>query len=400
MQAVSKARRLSNVFKSPIYLNSDRFLAPDVLIEAPHTSLQWRNHNTLSSGTSFFSGNIRGNYSEIRRCAMYMRMVSQAPFSAKASTIEGSPTEAVKELYDQIFQSVVVKRSMAPNAWLWSLIENCKNHDDVKLLFEILQKLRQFRLSNLRISSNFNCNLCREVTKACVRVGAIDFAKKALWKHNVYGLTPNIGSAHCLLLYAKEHNDADLMVDIMKLVKRNDLPLQAGTADIVFSICYNSYNWSLMSKYSIKFVKAGVKLRQTSFDMWMDFAAKIGDTESLWRIEKLRSESMKQHTLVSGFSCAKGLLLEGKPEDAAAVIQVLNQNLSEAKKSNTMVELQKLVSEWPLEVIKHQKEGNRKEELATSLRTGIPAMIDALLNNGMEVRVNMEDLTSKEGILS
>lgn len=24
------------------------------------------------------------------------------------------------------------------------------------------------------------------------------------------------------------------------------------------------------------FVKAGVKLRQTSFDMWMDFAAKIG----------------------------------------------------------------------------------------------------------------------------
>lgn len=31
----------------------------------------------------------------------------------------------------------------------------------------------------------------------------------------------------------------------------------------------------------------------------------IGDTGSLWRIEKLRSESMKQHTLVSGFSCAK-----------------------------------------------------------------------------------------------
>lgn len=41
-----------------------------------------------------------------------------------------------------------------------------------------------------------------------------------------------------------------------------------------------------------------------------------------------------------------------------------------------------------------------QEELATSLKTGIPAMIDALLNNGLEVRVNMEDLTSKEGILS
>lgn len=53
-------------------------------------------------------------------------------------------TEAVKELYDQILQSVVVKRSMAPNAWLWSLIGNCKNHDDIKLLFDVLQNLRQF----------------------------------------------------------------------------------------------------------------------------------------------------------------------------------------------------------------------------------------------------------------
>lgn len=37
-----------------------------------------------------------------------------------------------------------------------------------------------------------------------------------------------------LQLYAKDHNDVDLMVDIMKHLKRNDLPLQAGTADIVF----------------------------------------------------------------------------------------------------------------------------------------------------------------------
>lgn len=52
--------------------------------------------------------------------------------------------EAVKELYDQMLQSAVVKRTMPPNAWLWSLIENCKNHDDIKLLFDILQNLRRF----------------------------------------------------------------------------------------------------------------------------------------------------------------------------------------------------------------------------------------------------------------
>lgn len=55
-----------------------------------------------------------------------------------------SNAEAVKELYDKIIESVVVKRTMAPNAWLWSLIENCKNHDDIKLLFDVLENLRRF----------------------------------------------------------------------------------------------------------------------------------------------------------------------------------------------------------------------------------------------------------------
>ncbi|KAI6693118.1 hypothetical protein NL676_020828 [Syzygium grande] len=132
---------------------------------------------------------------------------------------------------------------MAPNAWTWSMIENCKNGEDIKLLFDVLQNLRRFRLSNLRIHENFNCNLCREVTKACVRARALDFGKKALWKHNVYGLTPTIGSANHLLQYAKEHKDATLMQEVMKLLKTNNLPLQPSTADIVFSICYNTDNW-------------------------------------------------------------------------------------------------------------------------------------------------------------
>lgn len=34
--------------------------------------------------------------------------------------------------------------------------------------------------------------------------------------------------------YAKEHNDAKLMVKIMQILQRNSLPLQPGTADIVF----------------------------------------------------------------------------------------------------------------------------------------------------------------------
>ncbi|KAA8548512.1 hypothetical protein F0562_000221 [Nyssa sinensis] len=384
MQVASNARRLANKILRPhppilLYCSDHRFQTSHVeaVDDAPRNSLQWRNHGTLC-----LSGIIHENRipsaSHLARLTLLHSTCSimmSASYSSGAGTIEGSPTEAVKELFDKMLNSVAEHRTMPPNASLWSLIENCANHNDIKLLFDILQHLRKFRLSNLRIHANFNCNLCREITKACAHVGAIDFGKKALWKHNVYGLTPSIGSAHHLLLYARQHNDAKLMVEIMKLLKRNDLPLQPGTADIVFSICYKTDSWELISKYSKKFVKAGVKLRQTSFDIWMEFAAKTGllqeTVDSLWKIEKLRSDSMKQHTLATGFSCTKGFLLERKPENAAAIIQVLNQTLSDAKRPGITVELQKLVSEWPLEVIKQSKRGG-KEGICCRFTKGYP----------------------------
>lgn len=44
----------------------------------------------------------------------------------------------------------------------------------------------------------------------------------------------------------------------------------------VCRICYDTDNWDLLAKYSKKFCKAGVKLRKTTFDVWMEFAAKRG----------------------------------------------------------------------------------------------------------------------------
>ncbi|CAL5206774.1 unnamed protein product [Lathyrus oleraceus] len=41
-----------------------------------------------------------------------------------------------------------------------------------------------------------------------------------------------------------------------------------------YNICYNTDEWELINKYAKRFVKAGVKLRQTSFETWMGFAAK------------------------------------------------------------------------------------------------------------------------------
>ncbi|KAJ4881188.1 Uncharacterized protein Rs2_38243 [Raphanus sativus] len=56
--------------------------------------------------------------------------------------------------------------------------------------------------------------------------------------------------------------------------------------------------WDLLAKYSKKFSKDRVKLRKTTFDVSMDFAAKRGDTESLWKVDKLRSETYNQHTFL------------------------------------------------------------------------------------------------------
>ena len=52
-------------------------------------------------------------------------------------------TEAVEEMYQKMLKSVEAE-TMPPNAWLWSMISSCSNKEDIKLLFQILQKLRVF----------------------------------------------------------------------------------------------------------------------------------------------------------------------------------------------------------------------------------------------------------------
>ncbi|CAN6469377.1 unnamed protein product [Victoria cruziana] len=246
------------------------------------------------------------------------------------------------------------------------------------------------RLSNLRIHDNFNSQYCMQIAEACARAGALDLGQKVLWRHNVYGITPTIGSAHYLLLHAKEHNDAEAMVKILQVMKRNSLQFQPTTADIVFSICYNVGNWDLICKYAKKFIKSGIKLHQAAYDIWMDFAAKTGKLESIWEIEELRSKSGKQHTVPTAFACVKGYLLQHHPENAAATIHLLSQNLPDAKKPLIQVELQKLVTEWISSVKKQQNKEEMKEFLSR-LKSDVSAMVGHLPSMGLEVEVNMEN---------
>ncbi|EMS56854.1 hypothetical protein TRIUR3_20912 [Triticum urartu] len=440
--------------------------------------------------------------------------MARAHFSTDSSGID-QPKESAEELYQKMLKSVEAQ-TMPPNAWLWSMISSCSSEDDIKLLFQILQKLRIFRLSNLRINANFNDHLCMKVSEACARVGVLDYGLKVLWNHNVYGITPTIGSAHYLLQHAKEHNDTKLMEKIMQVLRRNSLPLQPGTADIVFSICYNTDRWDLLSKYAARFVQAGVKLRRTAFDVWMEFAAKVenakdlrfialkrwgeyspprrlvlqgsgspsvdiplsqdvgrttlspcapacaqhlasalilstnasteghafskthlfrcfhiiqgmsmamdcrplrsawgvrpfvlchqsvsvgslcgcceGDSQSIWNINSLRGKSIKHYTLTSGFACVKGSLLERRPENAAATIKLLHKHLPDQKKPFVKDELQKLVAEWPTEVIKRQKKDGRKA-MEEALIEDIPKMISSMAKSGLDISVDLDKLT-------
>lgn len=315
----------------------------------------------------------------------------RACFSTEAGKESNSGSEAVGSLCQEILESIEKVKTMPPNAKLWSLVDSCSTHDHIELLFQVLQKLRIFRLYKLRIQANFNDHLCMRVTEACARSNAPEYGLKALWKHNVYGLTPTIGSAHYLLLHAKKKSDVILLEKIMDVIEKNNLPLQPGTADIVFSICYKAKKWSLITKYSTKFVEAGVKLHRGAYDTWMEFAAKRGDAKSIWKIEALRSKSVKKQTLASGLSCAKGYLIERDPQSAAAAINRLYQDLPDQKKPLIADELQKLVVNWTKQVLRRRKKEDR-EALIDALKCDIPAMAASLSNMGINARLNMQEM--------
>ncbi|KAK9121717.1 hypothetical protein Syun_019334 [Stephania yunnanensis] len=428
VQATSNIRRLHTSPKGPFPSYLERFLLTTAEnpkeFQSITQSQQRRSFSVQVSCASVAAQRFYIAFSNGQQPLGYLN--SKASYSSKATAV-GDPTESVEELYDKISKSVEAEK-MPPNAWLWLLIEKCANQNDIDLLFKTLQNLRRFRLSNLRIHANFNCALCLSIAEACARVGAINFGFLA---NELLPVEP---------LYAKKQNDAKLMVEIMKLIKRNHLPFQPSTADIVFSsdnefVAYKEEDEVLFlygdGEVDMIFIEEdsdNVDVAPKFDGNWHDFVEdKLvfglvfgdegfvievmlhqGDVDSLWKIEDLRSDLTKPHTLSSSLSCAKGFLLEGKPENAAAIIHVIHQNLPDKKKADVAVELQKLVSEWPSELIKHQKEQDRKvpfsddcaAALISSLRHNMQLMIDGLSKIGFNVRVDLDKTAMEEPIPS
>lgn len=304
----------------------------------------------------------------------------------KENLTKEEPTEAVQELHLKIIDSVKAK-VMPPNAWRDSLLKNCKNKEDVELAFEVLEKLRKFNWQ----CSNWAQQITLAVVSACIRANSPHLGLRTLQSRNIYGLKPCVGAAHSLLLYAKEQKNISFVKEVLQTMKKNFIKPQPTTADIIFRICEDTEHWLLMSNIAKKFIKNGVKLHPRAYDIWISSAAKLGNTQQVWKIQELRLLFGLQHTIPSAFSCAKAYLLKWQPQEAAEVILELNQeDLSDSKKKWVYEELQSLVDEWPAEVIARRDKGRRKA-LATELKDCISMMFNYLLNKGINVSLDVEE---------
>ncbi|CAI0466674.1 unnamed protein product [Linum tenue] len=134
MKVFSGGRQFARLLKSSVLLNSAagcrNFSSESWILAAPQAAcLPWLHQ--LHDAT-FSSVRFPGHYT------------AKAHFSTESNNAEIAPTEAVKEFHEKILESVNTKRTMSPNAWLWSLIEKCESHKDIELLFDCLENIRRF----------------------------------------------------------------------------------------------------------------------------------------------------------------------------------------------------------------------------------------------------------------
>eukprot|EP00249_Psilotum_nudum_P011034 c22928_g1_i1 orf=121-1236(+) len=287
----------------------------------------------------------------------------------------------VQVLYNKL-TDVIAKRSIPPNSLLHTLLQSCVIPQDVELAYEALRHYRVVRSSKAHINKNFSEKISQLVVSASLRAGAYDLGLKTLWKHNKYGITPSLESAHILLSHAKEHNDLDFARRILTTMAKNSLFPSRVTANIVFRMCKENGDLPLLFKLAKEFFRNHVQLSPALYDICISCAANSGNVSEVWKIQQLRKETGLCHTTASAFSCAKALVLQKKYEKAAQLISFHCQDMKKRHKYLAM-----MISKWPLELLSKQEEGEKEEYLA-SLKHKLVAFIDALRAEGIDVSID------------
>ncbi|KAJ7521290.1 hypothetical protein O6H91_19G046000 [Diphasiastrum complanatum] len=209
---------------------------------------------------------------------------------------------------------------MPPMKKLTLLLQECSTTEDVKLALDILTHLRSFRAAQCKQTRNFSEHLSELLFQSCIRAKAPEHALRILWRHNVHGLTPDLGIAHKLLGYAKEQGDLALMQQTLKTMVSNAIRPTTKTADIVLRLCKEKGDISLMLKLAKEFHVNGVKLHQALYDICISSVANTGNAKKVHEIQEWRHKFGLSHTTASSFALAKAFVMKKKPQKAASII--------------------------------------------------------------------------------
>lgn len=297
----------------------------------------------------------------------------------------------LKELHDRFTTEVQGKRTV-PLKLLRNILEQCNSTEDVDLAFRIMKDYRVYRSSKARVKQNFNQNISTLAISASLRSRSYGLGLKALWKHNVFGLSPTIENAHMFLSHARKEKDMDLMKKTLRTMLKNLVMPTAQTAEIVIRICKDSGDLNLMFNWADEFLQNGVMLSSPVFDILIATAANFGFVEKVFEAQKWREEAGLDHTMASAFAIAKAHILQGEPQIGVDLIAKYSKDKVKVQKYLTM-----LVRAWPSELVSKKEQTQVEgDDHIMGLKDNVVLFAKALSNKFRGVSIDAEQEFGKD----
>ncbi|KAH7302755.1 hypothetical protein KP509_23G085800 [Ceratopteris richardii] len=298
----------------------------------------------------------------------------------------------IKVLYEKFRDEVQGKRPV-PREILCSILEQCNSKEDVKLAFKLLQELRVHRASKNRIKHNFKDHISALAVSASLRSKSYGLGLRALWKHNVYGLSPNLHNAHLFLSHAMKEKDMDLMRRTFETMLKNMIIPTTQTADILIRICRDNQEIELMFTLADEFLQNEIKLGSSVYDILISTAANFGDIEKCFKAQKWRENAGLDHTMASSFAIAKAYILKGEPQVA---VDIVMKHCKDKARINKYLDM--LVKSWPAE-LSGKKQDNLEEGVDNllNLKENVQQFTEALSKQFRGVYADMEQYGMRGG---
>ncbi|MCO5574119.1 hypothetical protein L7F22_027898 [Adiantum nelumboides] len=298
----------------------------------------------------------------------------------------------LKGLHEKFMDEVQGKRPV-PLVIMRNILEQCNSTEDVELAFEIMQKYRIHRSSKARVKHNFNENISALAISASLRSKSYGLGLKALWKHNVYGLSPTLQNAHMFLSHARQERNTGLMKKTFETMLKNLIIPTTQTAEIMIRICKDNEDISSMFTLAEEFLQNEVKLGSSVFDILIATAANFGDVEKVFKAQKWREEAELDHTTASAFAIAKAHILQGEPQVG---VDVIAKHCQDKLKVNNYLSM--LVRSWPLQ-LSSKKEDVKQEgqDHLSMLKENVLLFVHALSKQFRGVSIDAENEYGKGG---